>query len=127
MRILIVDDEVGIQETLSLLFEMHGFAVLTAKDGIEALEKISQNDIDFVLMDIKMPKMDGITAYYEIKKIPRRPLVILMTGYTEFMEVMREEGVEVLEKPVDVNKILSIIEKAAQRNGIKVETETGTI
>ncbi|MEO0114665.1 MAG: response regulator [candidate division WOR-3 bacterium] len=73
MKILIVDDEPGIRETLSAIFKEHGFDVLVAENGKEAVQIFSENDIDFVMMDIELPEMDGLTAYQVIKKNCDKP------------------------------------------------------
>jgi CheY-like chemotaxis protein len=81
--ILIVDDQAEILEMLSALLVSEGYQVLLAEDGQEAVEKYERHrgDIGLVLMDITMPRKDGVHAYKEIKEIDPAAKVILMTGY----------------------------------------------
>ena len=84
--ILGVDDEPHIRDMLTLLLEMHGFAVSTAIDGADAWEKVCQNSPDAIILDVMMPVMDGITfcrklrAYPETTHVP----VIMLSGKTQF-------------------------------------------
>ncbi|CAN2041199.1 Regulatory protein AtoC [Candidatus Magnetomoraceae bacterium gMMP-15] len=91
--ILIVDDEKNYPLVLSAVLEEEGFECLTASNGIEALEKLSKNDIDLVLTDIKMPGMDGIELMERIKdKNPNLP-IICMTAHGSV-----EKGEEAVKK-----------------------------
>jgi DNA-binding response OmpR family regulator len=112
MKILIVDDEQLIREILSAIFEANGFDVLLASDGIEAVKVYDENDIDFVLMDIEMPKMDGFSAYQEMIKlnstIEKKPYIMLMTGKLDRLEEARKAGIKVIEKPFEVNNAVSL-------------------
>jgi DNA-binding response OmpR family regulator len=113
MKILIVDDEKSVKETLAEIFRVKNFKVLTAEDGQEAVKIFTENDIDFVLMDVQMPNMDGLSAYQQmikhnsaIKK--NKPYIILMTGYSDRIEEITKEGVKAIRKPFDVNEVISL-------------------
>jgi len=83
--ILVVDDEAGLRETASLMLEDIGFQVTTACDGVEAVAVFSRlhADIEAVLLDMTMPKMDGKTAFREMRRIDANVRVILSSGYNE--------------------------------------------
>jgi CheY-like chemotaxis protein len=81
--ILIVDDQADLLNMISSLLVRQGYRVLLAKDGQEAVEKyeLHREDIGLVLMDITMPRKNGVHAYKEIKEINPDAKIILMTGY----------------------------------------------
>jgi CheY-like chemotaxis protein len=112
MRILIVDDEQLMRETLSAIFVDNGFDVLLACDGKEAVKIFSENDIDFILMEIEMPEMDGLNAYQKMMKLcadeKKQPYIVLMTGKLDQLEQAKKQGVKVIEKPFEVNKAVSM-------------------
>ena len=76
-RILIVDDEQNIREVLKEYLEFNGFEVITADDGYEAVDMCKREDYDFIVMDIMMPKMDGLSAVREIRKTKNIPVMVL--------------------------------------------------
>lgn len=81
-RILVCDDEKDIVSALRIYLESEGYEVLDAYNGKEAVEKIAEQEIHLVLMDIMMPVMDGITAMVKIREISNVP-VILLTAKSE--------------------------------------------
>jgi two-component system, response regulator, stage 0 sporulation protein F len=85
-RILIVDDEEHIRLLFKEELEEEGYDVDLASNGFEALEKIRNSDFGVVVLDIKMPGMDGIQTLSEIKKIKRDQRVILCSAYGEFKQ-----------------------------------------
>jgi two-component system, response regulator, stage 0 sporulation protein F len=85
-QILIVDDEEHIRLLFKEELEEEGYSVDLASSGFEALEKIRNSSFGIVLLDIKMPGMDGIQTLSEIKKINRDQRVILCSAYGEFKQ-----------------------------------------
>lgn len=85
-RILIVDDEEHIRLLFKEELEEEGYAVDLASNGFEALDKIRDANFALVILDIKMPGMDGIQTLSEIKKINRDQRVILCSAYGEFKQ-----------------------------------------
>lgn len=81
-RVLVCDDEKDIVSAISIYLKSDGYEVVTACNGIEAVEIVKQQEIHLVLLDIMMPKMDGIEAMVEIRKISNVP-VILLTAKSE--------------------------------------------
>ena len=86
MRILVVDDEENIRFLFKEELEEEGYQIGLASNGFEAIEKVKSSKIDLVVMDIKMPGMDGIQALNEIKKIRKDLPVILCSAYGEFQQ-----------------------------------------
>ena len=88
MKILIVDDEPLIREVIKEYCALENYEVLEAENGIEALEKIKTNDIDIIVLDIMMPKLDGYSALKEIKQIKNVPVILLSARKEEFDKLM---------------------------------------
>lgn len=110
--ILIVDDEVDLTKTLKGFFMALGYDMLTAFDGNEALKVIdSVHNIDLILLDIKMPGVDGITILKKLKKEHPKTKVIIITAYDkETKAVVEKIGINgFLAKPIDISKLLDRI------------------
>ncbi len=85
-RILLVDDEEHIRLLFKEELEEEGYAIDLASNGYEALDKIKSDSFDLVVLDIKMPGMDGIQTLNEIKKLNKDQRVILCSAYGEFKQ-----------------------------------------
>ncbi len=85
-RILVVDDEEHIRLLFKEELEDEGYAVDIASNGLEALERIKASSYNVVVLDIKMPGMDGIQTLTEIKKLNKEQAVILCSAYGEFKQ-----------------------------------------
>jgi len=83
-KILVVDDEQGIRELLKEYLEMDEYQVSTAVDGLDAVNKCKTGDFDLIIMDIMMPKMDGISAVKEIRKNSSVPVLMLSARDQEY-------------------------------------------
>lgn len=111
--ILIVDDNVGMCETLSDIMEDRGYRTVVALDGYEAVERVREAAFDVILMDIKMPGMDGVETFREIKNVDPETAVVMMTAYAVedlIREALREGAYGVLYKPLDMERVMSLIE-----------------
>ncbi|MBN2754556.1 MAG: sigma-54-dependent Fis family transcriptional regulator [Candidatus Goldbacteria bacterium] len=113
-KLLIVDDEDNIRKVLKQLLARNGFTdIIEAADGVEALEKINDNEIDLVISDINMPKMDGITLFEKAKKLG--PVFIILTafGSIETAVNMVKSGVyDFISKPFDESELVNTVKKA---------------
>jgi DNA-binding NtrC family response regulator len=117
-KVLIVDDEVDFVEMLSLRLEEADEKVVPAYNGRECLEILNKLDIDVVILDIKMPGMDGIQTLREIKKSFPLVEVIMLTGHgtTETaVEGMKLGAFDYLLKPTDFQDLLEKLENARKR------------
>jgi len=110
VKILLVDDN---QDFLDILKQgLSSHQVLIANDGLEGVETYKKEEPDVVIMDIKMPVMDGIKATKEILKFNPNAIVIGGTAYTELQKDMFDAGAKfVLIKPFSIDSIEKIIEK----------------
>ena len=86
LRVLVVDDEENIRLLFKEELEDEGYTVEIASNGFEALEKLKNANFDIVVMDIKMPGMDGIQTLNAIKNINKDQPVILCSAYGEFKQ-----------------------------------------
>ena len=113
--LLVVDDDRGMRDTLLDILEARGYRVGVASDGVEALEAVKSEAHDLVLMDIAMPRMNGVEALKELKRIDGQTIVIMMTAYAvqDLIEEALREGVyEVVYKPLDVDEVLKLVDQA---------------
>ncbi len=114
--ILIVDDDIGILETLQYLLLNEGYQPVTvAKDGQDAINQYRETKPDMVLMDIKMPIMNGFNAFFKIKEFDEHARVVLTSSYAvdneEYQHAKNLGIVGMLSKPFTIEKILKVIEK----------------
>ena len=113
--LLVVDDDVDTCQNLRDILTDLGYRVDVAHDGPAALELVRQNHYDVVLLDYKMPGMDGVTAYREIKKIRAGTVAIVVTAYASSAtaeEALQAGAWQVLPKPVDFPKLLGFVGEA---------------
>ncbi len=113
--ILVVDDEVDNCRNLSDILTDLGYRVDIAHDGLAALELVRRNPYDVALLDLKMPGMDGLTLYREIKKLRAGTVAIVVTAYAggdTHAEALAAGAWQVLSKPVDFPKLLSFVDEA---------------
>ncbi len=112
LNLLVVDDQDEIRATLKRLLGKHGYQVVVARNGKEAVEAVAQQRFDLILMDIRMPGMSGVDAFIQIKQASPKTPVILMTAYAMEEDIRRaiSEGAHtVVYKPFDMEKVLGLI------------------
>lgn len=122
-KILVVDDELGIRDMLSYELASHNYRVVTAVNGADALEKIRKEKFQLVISDIKMPRMDGMEMLEAIKKIDPDVEVIMSTGFGTIetaVSAMKKGAYDFIQKPFNLDEILALIEKALEKNELKV-------
>lgn len=113
-RILIVDDNESLCKTMSLILGHKGYAVTTAADGPEAVERVKKSSFDIIFMDVKMPSIDGVQTYKGIKKIRPGAVVVMMTAYAVedlVQEALQEGAYGIIYKPLDIEKVTAVIER----------------
>jgi len=114
-RILVVDDDVDTCHNLSDILTDLGYHVAIAHDGPSALELVRRNRYDVALLDLKMPEMDGLTLYREIKKIRAGTVAIIVTAFAggaTAEEAIAAGAWQVLPKPVDFPRLLRFVDEA---------------
>ena len=117
IKILIVDDEVIMRESLAGWLERDGHAVQTAASGEEALEKLKQTHFDIFLVDIKMEGMSGLEVLRRIKESDPDAEVVMITAYGSIpsaIEAMKDGAYDYMLKPFDPNELGVLIEKIIQ-------------
>ncbi len=115
-RLLVVDDDLDTCANLADILSDIGYDVRTAPDGTTALRSLAERAFDVVLLDLKMPGMDGLQLYRELKRRSASTVAILITGFADAETRERAEklGVwRILPKPVDVPALLPLISEAA--------------
>lgn len=123
-KVLIVDDEERFRMTLAKLLSVKGIEVKTAGGGREALEELAKECYDVVLLDVKMPDMNGLEVLEEIKKTKNGVEVIMLTGHASVdvaVEIMRLGGYEYLLKPCPVDELMDKIDSAFERKKAREE------
>jgi DNA-binding NtrC family response regulator len=116
IKVLLVDDEVEFTTSMRRVLTRRGFDVDVASDGLSALPKIVQERFDVVVLDIKMPGMDGISVLAEINRMYLPPQVIMLTGHFAFdgEEDPSQPGAFAhLLKPIPIMKLVDMIQAAA--------------
>jgi len=122
LKLLLVDDEDDFCRATSATLSRRGFSVTEADCGIEALEAIRREKPDVVLLDLKMPGMDGIETLREIRKTEPDLPVIILTGHGDYdaaVSGIKLEIVEFLQKPIDVEYLGKRVRALLERDGDK--------
>ncbi len=118
MKIMLVDDEERFLSTTKKLMSKKGYDVITATSGAEALEKLKYKDIHVVILDVKMPDMDGITTLKEIKKLFPLVEVIMLTGHATVesaIDGLKSGATDYLMKPADIEELIQKAEEAFEK------------
>ena len=125
MKILICDDEELIRDVIKEYLIIDNYEVFEASNGIEAIDKVKNNDIDLVVMDIMMPKMDGYQAIKEIKKLKDIPFIVLSARSEEFDKLIGFDiGIDdYVTKPFSPKELIARIKAILKR----VQNETDTL
>jgi len=116
--ILIVDDEKGVGDFLTIVLKKQGYEAFYASSGKEALKLCKERSFDLALVDIKMPVMDGIEFLKEAKRLNPSLIFIMITAYPSIetaVEAMKEEAFDYITKPFNVNELQRIIKRALEQ------------
>lgn len=118
MRILLVDDDRMMTRTLAEIFALQGWEVVQVHDGRDAVNAVAHTSFDIVLMDYKMPGLDGVSAYKAMKRARPDVRAVLMTAFASdsTLAEAEEAGVlRVMDKPVDIRALLAFLAGAQSR------------
>ncbi len=124
VRILIVDDEAVVRESLGNWFREEGYAVDVAGSGKETLQKLGEHAYDIFLIDIKMPGMDGLQLQRRIREINPEATIIIMTAYASVetaVEAMKQGAYDYIVKPFDPDHLEHVIRNAVERKHLVAE------
>ena len=122
MNILVVDDELGLRQTLTAILSAEGHETRAVGDGAAALQALAEQDADLVLCDVRMPTMDGLGFLTEYKKAGARALVIMMSAYGDddaALEAIKRGAHDYIQKPFRADQLLLVVRKAIEREGLR--------
>ncbi|RZT97094.1 DNA-binding NtrC family response regulator [Ancylomarina subtilis] len=125
-KILIVDDERSIRNTLKDILSYENYQVSLAENGMEAIKMVNDNEFDVILCDIKMPEMDGIEVLEKLQEIAFDVPVIMISGHGNIdtaVEAIKKGAFDFIEKPLDLNRILITIKNALDKAVLLTETK----
>ena len=114
-NVMIVDDDRDLAESLAELLEMSGCTVTTAANGKEAVLSHNKQDFDVTFMDVRMPVMNGVDSFFEIRKLKPNAKIVMMTGFKEAIvtKALEAGAAGLLNKPFDIEAMLTIVGEAA--------------
>ena len=124
IKIIVVDDELSIRESLRGWLQQDGYQVETAAGGPEALAKNAENRFDIMLIDVKMPEMDGLTLLKKIKEIDSDIAIVMMTAHgaiRDAVEAIKLGAYDYLLKPFELEELSFTIEKLVQMQTLAME------
>ncbi len=125
-QVLIVDDEVPIRRTLKEILEFEKFKVDEAADGLECLVQLKKTQYDVILMDVKMPKMDGMEALERIQTLAPDTPVVMISGHANIdtaVEAVKKGAFDFISKPPDLNRLLITVRNALDKSSLITETK----
>lgn len=125
-KVLIVDDEQSIRRTLRDILEFEKYEVDEAADGMEGLVKLKQGKYDVVIMDIKMPKMDGMEALERVQLLCPDTPVVMISGHANIdtaVESVKKGAFDFIAKPPDLNRLLITIRNAMDKSSLVTEAK----
>ena len=125
-KILITDDEGSIRRTLKEILQHEKYEVEEAADGLDCLAKIKQTQYDVILLDIKMPKMDGMETLERIQALAPDVPVIMISGHGTIdtaVEAVKKGAFDFIAKPPDLNRLLITIRNAMDKSSLVVEAK----
>ena len=124
LRVLVIDDEENMRHMLKMMLNKAGYAVESAADGVEGLELLNESDFDFVLCDVKMPRMNGMTFLREAREKHPDKTFIMMSAYGTIevaVDAMKEGAYDYISKPFKADEVLITLKKAEERKQLKAE------
>jgi two-component system, NtrC family, response regulator AtoC len=124
--VLVVDDDRTIRRNLVLLLKSEGYRALEAGDGVEALKQIQSGAPDAVLLDLKMPRRDGLDVLGELgPALTELPVIVItaLGGSTAAIEAMRRGAYDYLTKPFDLDEVLLTLKRALRQRDLTLEVK----
>ena len=123
-KILVVDDERSMREFLGIMLAKEGYGVTQCPDGETALRQVEEDIFDLIIMDIRMPKMDGIAVLERIKEITPETIVIMITAFASTdtaVRAMKKGAYDYITKPFKIDEIKLIIRNALEKKALEKE------
>ncbi|MDI7268000.1 MAG: response regulator [Myxococcota bacterium] len=126
MRILVVDDDRDVCEFMQTFLSSEGYLVETLSDPQAVVERVRRTPYHLVILDIMMPKIDGMTLLAGIRKVDKDVAVVIFTGYPSIdsaVHAMRFDAVDYLAKPFSVDEFRRVIDRVAAKKGLMLSPE----
>lgn len=123
-KILVVDDDRSIRRTLKDILEFEKYKVDEAEDGLDCLVKLKQGKFDVIILDIKMPKMDGMEAIDRIQELCPETPVVMISGHGTIntaVEAVKKGAFDFIQKPPDLNRLLITVRNALDKSTLITE------
>ncbi len=123
-KILLVDDDKSIRATLKEILEYEKYEVEEAVDGLDCMVKMKQNQYDVVILDVKMPKMDGMDVIEKLQVLRPDTPVVMMSGHGNIdtaVEAVKKGAFDFIQKPPDLNRLLITIRNAQDKSSLITE------
>jgi two-component system nitrogen regulation response regulator NtrX len=123
-KILIVDDDRSIRKTLRDILEFEKYDIDEAVDGLECIVKIKQATYDVIILDVKMPRMDGMEAIEKIQNISPDTPVVMISGHGNIdtaVEAVKKGAFDFIQKPPDLNRLLITLRNALDKSSLITE------
>ena len=132
-KILVIDDERAIRNTLKEILGDEGHTVDVAEDGKKGMEKARQNEYDLIFSDVKMPEIDGIELLTALKQPADENSyvdcpIVMISGHGDIetaVEALKKGAYDFIEKPLDLNRLLITIKNALEQKNLRVEVGRG--
>jgi DNA-binding NtrC family response regulator len=125
-KILLVDDEVVFTQNMAKLLANRGYVVMAVNSGDAAIQALEEKDFDVVVLDLKMPGMDGITTLKEIKKLGLFTETLILTGHGSIdsaLEAIKIGAYDYLTKPCEIDELVGKIEGAWEKKDDEVKKD----
>lgn len=126
IKVMVIDDDPSVCKTVGLLLEDHGYRPRTFTDAEVALQAADEESCQIALVDLRMPKVDGIEVVQRLKEIDDRMAIIVMTAYPDLdsaTETMRRGATDYLAKPFKQDELIAAVDHACQRLGLIYTSE----
>jgi two-component system, NtrC family, nitrogen regulation response regulator NtrX len=125
-HLLVVDDEAGIRESLSLILRDEGYNVEAVASAEEALQRAGAGDLEVILLDVWLPGIDGLEALSRLQATPRPPAVIMISGHGTIETAVRATKLgafDFIEKPLSLEKIIVLVRNAVKQRRLQEENQ----
>ncbi|MCU0694541.1 MAG: response regulator [Polyangiaceae bacterium] len=116
--VLLAEDDATTRERLTEILRKENWHVLPAKDGAHALEVFEANKVDVALLDLKMPRMDGLSALAAMRRARQNFVAVILTGYGDedaAIQALRNGAMGFIRKPIDLEELLVVLDKAKEK------------
>ncbi len=126
IKVMGIDDDASVCKTVGLLLEDHGYRPRTFTDAEQALEAADEESYQIALVDLRMPKVDGVEVVERLKDIDQRMCVVVMTAYPDLdsaTETMRRGATDYIAKPFKQEELIAAVDRACQKLGLIYTSE----